>query len=49
MFYCEILWFYHDFKNTRPTYITKGHVKSSQMRNKTPLATALNAFPSCQN
>ena len=44
MFYYKILWFYQDFnlyvlssrcKNTGP--IIRDHVKSSQMRKKTPL------------
>ena len=55
MFYYKIPWFYQDFnlyvlssrcKNTGP--IIRNHLKSSQMRNKTPLAT-LKAIPPRQN
>ena len=45
MFYCKISCFYQDFKRENlcflnPCYtgpVTKGHVKSSQMRSKEPL------------
>ena len=49
MFYCEIPWFYQDFKTKNLFFkpvlssrsentglVTRYHVKSSQMRNKTP-------------
>ena len=48
MFYYEVSWFYQDFKSenlflnlysvhTARIYVNRDHVKSSQMRNKTPL------------